>query len=431
MLGRKKRPVQLFGRCDEMSRELVQIPLNWTSLTPAEFESLVFFLLDDMGFKSLEWRKGGEEISATDGGRDLQATYAKVEPDDTLTIEKWWIEVKYRSQTLSPDVVQKVVLNTLGRREVDVLAIVTNNVISNPTLDWLREFQSSQPRPRIVVWQRHDLERVLRKYPGTVAKCFPGCLTLAGRLKAVEERFWNSGMLPTLDDIAAVWRSFSELDWSGSGLLPFVIAEASAGNPNVRQWGLIIDEKLLLETLVVGLSNVPPLVVRLHQYGRTSDHLVAGLSYLLQVALCRLDLDKLMALIGNPYKFMEGKNTPERGLVNFILLPILTWTYQDLGINCSQDCMKVSWTDRPKHRTDSYFERFVIREKSNEREGPWVIISLDEFDCTLGLVYKGEPCPLTDEICDDCGEEGNLRRVLGFAQQVIKLRAGKTPKHAA
>ena len=73
--------------------------------------------------------------------------------------------------------------------------------------------------------------------------------------------------------------------------------------------------------------------------------------------------------------------------------------------------MKVSWTDRPKHHTDSYFERFVMREKSNDREGPWVIIQLNEFDCTLGLVSKGESCPLTDEICDDCGEEGNLRRI--------------------
>ena len=33
-----------------------------------------------MGFKTLEWRKGGEGIYSTDGGRDLEAIYTSLEP---------------------------------------------------------------------------------------------------------------------------------------------------------------------------------------------------------------------------------------------------------------------------------------------------------------------------------------------------------------
>jgi hypothetical protein len=163
---------------------LDEATFHWEKLTPEEFEQLVFFALDDMGFKNIEWRKGGEGITATDGGRDLEAIYSKLEPDDSLTLEKWWVEVKYRTHTLSPDVVQRTVINALGRQSVDVIAIATNQVITNKTLDWIKEFQTSQRRPRVVIWQRHDLDRLLRKYPRTIARFFPESLTLAERLKA-------------------------------------------------------------------------------------------------------------------------------------------------------------------------------------------------------------------------------------------------------
>ena len=107
-----------------MSPNLHSGSIYWNTLTPSDFEKLIFFLLDDMGFKNLEWRKGGEGISATDGGRDLEAAYARIGPDDTLTFEEWWIEVKYRSQTLQPHTVQRAVLNAAGRPAVDVFAIV-------------------------------------------------------------------------------------------------------------------------------------------------------------------------------------------------------------------------------------------------------------------------------------------------------------------
>lgn len=112
-----------------------------SNLQPDEFEKLAFYLLDDMGFKSLEWRKGGEGVSATDRGRDLAGKYAKVEPDDSIAIENWWIEVKHRSHTLIKITVQSIIINATARRDVDVFAIFTNNLISNPTLDWIKEFQ--------------------------------------------------------------------------------------------------------------------------------------------------------------------------------------------------------------------------------------------------------------------------------------------------
>ncbi|HEC60795.1 MAG TPA: hypothetical protein ENI27_00910 [bacterium] len=241
---------------------------NWNRITPEKFEKLVFFLLDDMGYKSLTWRKGGKGVYATDGGRDLEATYVKVEPDDSITVENWWIEVKYRSGGLSKSTVQQIVNNASGRRDVDVFAIVTNTAISNPTLDWIKEFQNSQGRPRIVVWQQHDIERILRKYPRTAADFFTLSLSIAERLEIIKERFWDALIYPSIDEVEELWVNFSSLNWSASNLLPVIAAEAAMGKLDARKWALIIDEELLTETLFLGLINVTFLVIRSEQLGQ-------------------------------------------------------------------------------------------------------------------------------------------------------------------
>lgn len=69
------------------------------ALSPTDFEKLVFHLLDEMGFTDLIWRKGGEGNSSTDGGRDLEARYWRIEPIGSLT-ENYRIEVKHRKKPL-------------------------------------------------------------------------------------------------------------------------------------------------------------------------------------------------------------------------------------------------------------------------------------------------------------------------------------------
>ena len=99
--------------------------LDFSQITPEDFENLVFHLLDEMGFSNLNWRKGGEGNSATDGGRDLEATYWSVRPAESLE-EKYWFEVKHRSKQLEKIQVQKTVLNASGNNRKDNVVIITN-----------------------------------------------------------------------------------------------------------------------------------------------------------------------------------------------------------------------------------------------------------------------------------------------------------------
>lgn len=407
-----------------MNSDLIQSPINWKQISPTNFENLVFFLFDDMGFKNLEWRKGGEGISSTDGGRDLEAIYTNLEPGDIVTLEKWWIEVKYRSKNLSSTAVKESILNATGREGVSIFAIVTTGTISNKTLDWIKEFQKNRPALRIRTWQGHDLERILRKYPQTVSRFFPGLMSITDRLEAIKNRFWNSLTLPTMDEIDFFWREFASIEWDVSAFLPFTISEASYGYPEFRQWGQVSSKDLLLQTFLFGLSNVPYMAKRFEQYGKNSLPLVEGLSYLLQMSLSRLDLEEIIRVIANPYQVMEGDTDPQPELLDFIWKPVLSQMYFDLGANCSQNCDKVDWGYNSRHLTISYFDRFANREQldPSSKEKPFVIIQLKDSSCTIGTVPKGEFCPLSDDIPDNCGDIAVLEKLLIFTQKVIRSR---------
>jgi len=58
--------------------------IPFSSLTKRELEECVYWLLDAMGAKDLEWREGGSGNGAADGGRDLEATFHMPTPDGQM-----------------------------------------------------------------------------------------------------------------------------------------------------------------------------------------------------------------------------------------------------------------------------------------------------------------------------------------------------------
>ena len=394
------------------------------NLRPDDFEKLAFYLLDDMGFKNLEWRKGGEGVSATDGGRDLSGKYAKVEPDDSIVIENWWVEVKHRSNTLKKSTVQSIVLNSAARKDVDVFAIFTNNVISNSTLDWIKEFQNTHSKPRIVVWQKHDIERILRKYPKTTSMFFPESMTLPEQLESVKQRFWNQLSYPTIGEVELFWLNLQSLNWDGSKLLPIVVADCAMDGVNVRKWGLVIDDELLIETLLVGLINVPFLSTRFGQQGLNQMPFMRGLEYLLQSALIRLDLNKVVDLLLNMFDFAEFSSPPPPELSNIVLHPLISNVYSSLLRNCSQDCERYSFNSSAPNEVGLFYFRKFSSGIENEKDDtkPFVLISLNTVKCKLDLFPIGVHCSLGDDIPENIMEKSVLTEYLGMIQNVLLRR---------
>ncbi len=54
-----------------------------------DLEECVYWLLDAMGAKDLEWRTGGKGGGAADGGRDLEANFYTPGVDGEVEAKKW------------------------------------------------------------------------------------------------------------------------------------------------------------------------------------------------------------------------------------------------------------------------------------------------------------------------------------------------------
>jgi HJR/Mrr/RecB family endonuclease len=159
-----------------ISELVIPSKIPWDHLKAKEVEECLYWLLDEMGAKNLEWRLGGSGGGTADSGRDLEAQFYISTPDGELTRQKWWIEAKGRSHTVEPSVVKESILNARGVATVDVLLIATNSQFSNPTRDWVKQWQETNPRPVIRLWDRYNLERHISKHPAVAVRLFPDAL---------------------------------------------------------------------------------------------------------------------------------------------------------------------------------------------------------------------------------------------------------------
>lgn len=125
-----------------------------------DLEECVYWLLDSMGAKDLEWRTGGCGGGAADGERDLQAAFYTPTVDGEIEAQKWWIECKDRAGTVEPDEAKSAVTSALAIEGLDYVVIATNTQFSNPTRDWVKLRQAKHPRPRIKLWDHAQLERL-------------------------------------------------------------------------------------------------------------------------------------------------------------------------------------------------------------------------------------------------------------------------------
>ena len=398
----------------------------WDDITPEKFEELTYFLLDDLGFKNIEWRKGGIGISSTDGGRDLQAKYTNFGPGDMLSIENWWIEVKSRRKTLSPDTIQKIITNAVGYSGLDVLLIVTNNTVSNKTIDWVHEFQKNFPVPRVLIWQRHDIEKLLWKHPSVAARYFSESLSLQDQLKGVSDSFWNATSFPAIDQVERFWIGRENLAWDEQSVLAIVASESILEGFVVRKWGRILSKDLLLRALILGLVNFPSSFTKFHRSGNRQEPLINALVYLLEsILIYENNLEFLTKAILNPHQFVSDSYEPTEEFFKLVIKPLLEEMFFELAENCSIDCQKVSWgRQRIKISTD-FFARFADNTQIAQDNKPFVTLQFANSECSIKLVPKGSFCPLVEDIEDkDLSNIEILLQRLKFGREVLFLRGG-------
>lgn len=401
--------------------DFLESGLDFSGITPVELENLVFHLLDEMGFSNIQWRKGGEGNSATDGGRDLEATFWSVRPGVSRE-EKYWFEVKYRTGQLEKHQVQSTVLNASGNDSKDNVVIITNKTVSNPTLDWLGEFQASHKTPVVTIWQGHDLEILLRKNARTLARFLPSSLAFSGRCKVIESKFSNLMLLPSGGELDELWEMRDSYYENPILTLAACLAEVAYGDTVKHPWGMEIDEARLVSVLATGVLNVFPFLIKFESLNRDQAVFSEGLSYLIQCLLVRCGSAIVAKVLFEPEQLAEKDRDLPVELRVIRYKPIIDSIYYDLAIHCSANhCMKLHHLS-PEEK-GSYFQRFTKLTERPEKDARYLVMQSIKDACKLGLVLKEQYCPLGDDEAETPDTLDGLRERLEFARLVISRRS--------
>ncbi len=130
-------------------------------LRDTEFEQFCYDLLQNLGFSSINWRKGtGLATSPADSGRDLECQLLQRRIDGETYFEKWFVECKHYQKGVPADALTGALAWAAAERP-DTLLIIASNFLSNPTKEYLEKYlEKNRPPYKIIFWERPQLEKL-------------------------------------------------------------------------------------------------------------------------------------------------------------------------------------------------------------------------------------------------------------------------------
>ncbi|MBB5753031.1 hypothetical protein [Prosthecomicrobium pneumaticum] len=403
---------------------LIPSEIPFDELKGHALEECLFWLLDGIGARDLTWRVGSAGAGAADSGRDLEARFHVPDATGEIVPRQWWVECKGRAGTLETEAVKTSCNNVVANASVDCLVIATNTTFTNPTRDWVEKWQDRFPRPRILLWDRVVLERMLAQQPATVLRLFEGGLSSAGHLRAIRDRFWNLIEYSSIERIKRIWSERDTLQLGVMERFALIANEFAHGSIDERPWLGICPAKDILETFQYGMFNLIYLYARVMKTGSDQGPIIKTLAYLLLSTLRDFHPDLIREIFRITLRTDSDEPMPDPA-VEFFVMPILDSLQTELQLVCSSDCERFSRRDSFKYWEgrapfESYWSRFGTRgiaPKSNNG-------SYHRLECT------SKPCRIGFDLSDESGcplyqvqaEMETLDTFLGTVASVIRRR---------
>jgi len=377
-----------------------------------------------MGAKDLVWRIGGTGDGAADRGRDIEATFHAATPDGGLESQRWWIEARGRKGTVEAAGVKTAVLS---RGDVDVLVIATNTQFSNNTRDWIEDWQRNHPRPRVRLWDRNTLERMLLEHPSVAARLFEKALSNQARLDVLRTRFWNSGVFASGEELARFWNLRTELDFGYDDVVSLLACEHANGDTHTRPWLSCFAQDEILNLLRFAIANYLPLYVRAEDRGTPTGPITEALASLFITSLLTYSTRDV---IGAALRPARKEFFPEEG-VNILLQPVMETIAYNMGLACAADCERVtadSVGSNGRNDPSTYWDRFLPTRNAemNITSSGLLIVKDGKKPCKIGFpLSTAVYCPLFR----DHGRR-SLREYVEVFKAVSDFRiAQRRPKH--
>lgn len=128
---------------------------NWPAINDAQFEDLVFSILKEKGGIRMSFRKG-----PGDKGRDVQAWFNNRDPLGVETQDLYFFEAKHHVAGISPDHISGA-LAWAQAEQPHSLVIIASSHFTNPCRDNIDAWRRNNPRVRVSLWERHQLEEIV------------------------------------------------------------------------------------------------------------------------------------------------------------------------------------------------------------------------------------------------------------------------------
>ncbi len=147
--------------------------INWSRLTPTEFEKLCSLILHEMEFTDIQWfgKSGGDK------GRDLTANKEESPLPSSKRMARWIVQCKrYTTKPPTKRDVQSFLEDAEEHSPDNVLLIVTNT-LTPATKDWIEKISRTRKYPfDIHFWEELDLEREITHYRSEISERLPKIL---------------------------------------------------------------------------------------------------------------------------------------------------------------------------------------------------------------------------------------------------------------
>jgi hypothetical protein len=397
---------------------IIPSDIPWDNLRGKDLEECAYWLLDALGAKDLEWRVGGQGPGGTDQGRDLECLFYVTHPDGEIAPQRWWLEVKGRAGTLEPAAVKESVLNAAGVAAVDVLVIATNTQFSNPTRDWVKNWQTRNARPKVRLWDRSVLERHVSQHPSVIARLFRHALSPQGHLEVARSAFWNHSRYAGPITLRMLWSARGRLKWNPQSFIAVIASELANGDVTRRPWPLLFDQGRVLEALKSALINAPYFCVRATELGNDQAGYLGACGYLILAAISETSATQVSDIIGGCWEGL-GSQEQQRVIRDVVVEAVLTNLVGELQDVCTSDCSRVISDRRflSESEVDSYWKRLDLPESEEEEpEESHLVIEYHDSPCAIGLDLDRErTCPimaLNDPITDVSSALEAIKRIV-------------------
>ncbi|MFV3403272.1 restriction endonuclease [Pseudomonas sp. NY15463] len=134
------------------------------SITPTEFENLVFDLMIARGMSNVTWRTPG-----ADGGRDIEGIVIQNDFSLTQTTEKWFVECKrYKGSVDWPTVWSKIAY--ADSNQADVLLMCISSQFTPAAITQVDNWNAQRRKPLIRLWPSNQIQILLEQHTDIAMK---------------------------------------------------------------------------------------------------------------------------------------------------------------------------------------------------------------------------------------------------------------------